>query len=400
MIATPETSIVVSQPHVNISTQSPHITGDITWLDYFDISGAIRDWYAHLEALPTHSNERNTLRNYAASLIQFFQWGRAQSMGLHYERQTYPIKDIVSFLEGVKAGNTADIIHPLPTAQLVTSFYVWVRDTGRGVSESTFNAKYHAPLRIYLKALLSQDSNVPLEAYMRFIELKGSIRHAHDLKIKAPPKTGTSPLHDFGTRLSLDQVRIVKKALDATTLEGLQNIALWLVAIHSGLRRSELARVNPESFKKDGDHHTITVRGKGSKFVPVPIGESVYKAVMAWIDAYNATDTPTPIIEGTSIWRGLTKSGAIAYNPKSSAYGAISDKTIYNRINKMVQDSLGISFATHDTRRTCASLAYKNNMTLANIQQLLRHQRLDVTAKYIGNPRDLEGTKLSNFITV
>ncbi|MEQ9027581.1 MAG: tyrosine-type recombinase/integrase [Aggregatilineales bacterium] len=398
MNTTPESSIVVIDPPVNISTQPAHLTGDVSWMDYFDVSQAIRDWYAHLEALPTHKNERLTLKNYAPALIQFFAWSNAQLMGIPYERQSYKYQDILTFLDGVKAGHDAKIIHPLPTPQLLTAFFVWIRDTGRGISEVSFNRKYIAPLRIYFNALLNQDSNLSLDAYMRFTELKHSITRAKDFKLKNPPRTVDSPLTENGTRLSIIQVVQVLQSINTTTLQGLQDRALWLVSIHSAFRNAELSRITLDNIKRDGDITTITVRGKGDKTIPVPIGEEAYTALMDWVDAYNATDTPTPILPDQPIWRGFNKSGTIPRNPKSTNYGALGGRSIARHIKRMVKDALNIDFANHDTRRTAAWIAYESNMKLGNIQKFLRHANLAVTSAYIGTPRDFKGSTLSNFV--
>lgn len=396
---TPNHSIILAHQDVNLAAPQFTTTEDLSWMDFFDTSAAIRDFVEHMESLPSHDTERNTYRNYASSLAQFFNFGQSRALGLTAERQQFSFESLDEVFMGIKHGAKANIFHPLPTPQLMTAFYVWIKETGKGISPATFNCKYMAPLRIYFRALLNQDNQMPLAEYMRFSELKGSITRAVSFKLKTPAKEIDSPLYETGTRLNEQQVRAVMRSFD-DTLKGKQHAALFITAISSGLRLSELKRVSLDSLKRDGEVWTITVRGKGGKTAPVPVGQIVHDYIMDWVNTYNATDTPTPILPHEPIWRGLTRYGKVSYHPSQTCYGVVkTDRTIYDRIAAIVWDALGIKFATHDTRRSCAALAYEAGMKLGDISKLLRHSNQATTSGYIGTPPDMKGRTLSTFIT-
>lgn len=72
---TPNHSIILAHQDVNLAAPQFTTTEDLSWMDFFDTSAAIRDFVEHMESLPSHDTERNTYRNYASSLAQFFNFG-------------------------------------------------------------------------------------------------------------------------------------------------------------------------------------------------------------------------------------------------------------------------------------------------------------------------------------
>ena len=399
MSTTTTLSIVSLKPDVNLSTGATFSTEDTSWMLYFDPAAAIRAWIEHVESLPSSKNERHTYRAYSAALITFLAWGRSRAMGLPHQRASYKHTDLHYFLEGIRNGAHADIIHPLPTPGLMTAFYNWLSTTGKGISEKTFNQKYLSSIAIYLNALADQSPDTTLEGYMRLAELRESIRRAASKRLKGTNHKSESPMHDGGTRLEPQQIITVLRAQDRSTLRGLQDYALFETAIHSGLRGAELQRITLNSLKRDGDGCTITVRGKGNKTVPVPVATFVYTSIMNYVNAYNATDTPTPIRDDEPIWRGLDFRGLPITSSIHHGYGIVkSPKSIANRVSRMVYDALGIHFAGHDTRRTCAYNAYIGGMKIVDISKLLRHASIKTTSDYIGTPPNLGDRTLANYM--
>ena len=399
MSTTPTLSIVAVKPDVNLSTGATFSTEDTSWMLYFDPAAAIRAWIEHVESLPSSKNERHTYRAYSAALVTFLAWGRSRAMGLTPQRTIYKHTAIHAMLDGIRLGATADIIHPLPTPALMTAFYNWLSTTGKGVSASTFNQRYLSAIAIYFKALADQSPETTLEGYMRLAELRESIRRAATKRLKVTNHKSESPIHDNGVRLEPQQISAVLRAQDRSTLRGLQDYALFETAIHSGLRGAELQRITLNSIKFDGSGCTITVRGKGNKTVPVPVATFVYTSIMNYVNAYNATSTPTPITEDQPLWRGLDFRGLPILSPNHHGYGIVrSPKSLANRISRMVYDALGIHFAGHDTRRTCAYNAYIGGMKIVDLSKLLRHASIKTTSRYIGTPPNLGDRTLANYM--
>lgn len=361
----------VHQPDTIINDLA--LRADDTWLRYFSKRAAKGAFFAHIATRPSYRTpEQHTLHIYRSGLEHFEQWS----------------------------------LDTLPTESLVESYMAALAHAG--LKSTTINSKYLAPVRLYIKKLVSQRIDAPRTAPERdFIaDCREHMRAA--LMVKGPPAdttTNIAPLWraDFN-RLNLNQVNMVLRGIDTSTLIGLRNYALLHVMFTTGLRLAEAHRITPNTISR-ADTYLITVRGKRSNFDPVPLDEHAHRSLLAWIDAYNDAlplDDPRRITGDIPVWQ------PIAHNrhrplveddprPLEEIYPAISHQAMRDMIASVTERTVGIRLAAHDTRRTTAAVAYELGMPLREISALLRHSNIAVTDRYIGQRPDFGARMLANY---
>lgn len=347
---------------------------NMAWMQYFSIPMALDRVEAHVAGLPGHRTEGHTMTAYKQKLGEFLRYAAA----LVDEQPP---------------------AHPLPNPALIEGFIAHL--SARGLSARTING-YLNPLRHYLRALADQDmpTDVTLETYIHLTEWRETIRRAADVKHKAKTKrTHLAPMWSEGIRLDIDRVNATLRQIDRRTLAGKRDYALLLLAFSSGLRIAELARVTRDDFTTQGDQWIATVRGKYNNYDPVPVSAAIVAAIDEWITAYNAAVGDGagyhPINGTSSLWRHILRDDA----PKTGS-ADFSTRSLSRIIGERTERATNQRLAAHDTRRTCAYLAYKAGMSLENIRGLLRHSSIAITAVYIGTEPDYSGSTLANYITL
>lgn len=351
---------------------------NMAWMQYFSIPMALDRLEAHIKSLagyrPDNPRESGTYQSYTHKIAEFLRYAAA----LVDEQPP---------------------AHPLPTPALIEGFIASL--SARGLSARTING-YLNPLRHYLRALADQEmpTDVTMETYIHLTEWRESIRRAADVKHKAKSKrTHLAPMWSEGVRLDVNQVNAVLRSIDRYTLAGKRDYAFLLLAFSSGLRIAELARVTRDDFTQQGDQRIVTVRGKYNNFDPVPVSAAIVAAIDEWITAYNEAvgDDAAyhPIIGTSSLWRHILRDDT----PKTGSDG-FSTASLSRIIGERTKRATGQRLAAHDTRRTCAYLAYKAGMSLENIRGLLRHSSIAITAVYIGTEPDYSGSTLANYIAI
>ena len=126
---------------------------------------------------------------------------------------------------------------------------------------------------------------------------------------------------------------------------------MLLLALHAGLRRSEIARVHTRDVV-DG---CLRVTGKGGKVRTIPLSD-----VLA---------------------------DALAARPAGWVFpGAIDGHLSADRVGKIVTGLLGDGWTTHTARHRFATTGYAVERDLLAMQQLLGHAKPETTARYAAVP--------------
>lgn len=367
-----------------VTQQSQHDTPVVTivsyddenarWLDYFNIDKALAAVAAHVAALPSsRTPEKHTQKVYEAGLRYFLDWSAGQ----------------------------------LPTEDLLQGF-IGHLISHKGLKPSTVNAKYLAPVRLYLRKLAGQQIRCTGAVRDFVSDCREHIRAAVAVKSPRPQETSNiSPLWSPKfTRLNLTQVNAVLRSLDITTLSGMRDYAMLHIAFSTGLRIAELHRITLSAIKPAGDVYLLTVRGKRSNVDPVSLSKAAYDDLRDWVDMYNnglEPDDPRRIGDDTPVWQPLvhgdhyTQIGVNRFDPATG----MSMQSIRNVIERRTSQALGEDFklAAHDTRRTAAAIAYDAGMPLTEIQAMLRHKDAAVTLRYVGTKPDFESRSLANYVS-
>jgi integrase len=342
------------------------------WLNYFDVRAAVESVMNHVAQLPSsQTDEKHTARVYADGLKYFLTW--------YGDR--------------------------LPNEALVMQYIAHL--LGRGLKSSTISSKYLAPLRLFLNKLVNQ-SIVCTEAERELVQdCKEAIRLA--LQIKSPKPATVSNIAPLWRgefkRLGSKEVNMVLRGLP-DTLIGKRDYALLHIAFSTGLRLAELARISMGCIvaSPDGTTYLVTVRGKRGNVDPVSITHKCYADIVAWVQAYNAlvekegdgVEDPRYITKDTPLWQGLLHGGHLVKTSTYKPERGISHQALRDVIAKRTGEALGEdnALAAHDTRRTCAAIAYDAGMGIPEIQGLLRHKNPAVTLNYIGQKPDFNSRTL------
>jgi len=106
--------------------------------------------------------------------------------------------------------------------------------------------------------------------------------------------------------LTVEEAEAVLSLPDLSTATGVRDRAMLETFYGTGIRRSELARLNVRDL--DTDRHTLLVRqGKGRKDRMVPIGEQA----LAWIEKYVTQTRPSFAAEPDDGTLFLTVDGTV-----------------------------------------------------------------------------------------
>jgi len=166
--------------------------------------------------------------------------------------------------------------------------------------------------------------------------------------------------------LTTDESRRLIEAPDPVTPQGQRDRALLELLYASGLRVSELARLNLNQVSLDT--HEIRVWGKGAKERVVLMGEPAARALAAYL------------AEGRPKLVGATKTKALFVNRYGQGLSARSVQTILGEYAQMV--GIGKRVHPHMLRHTFATHLLDGGADLRVVQELLGHASLASTQVY------------------
>ena len=181
----------------------------------------------------------------------------------------------------------------------------------------------------------------------------------------------------LGKWLTREQAQQLINAPDKSTLKGLRDRAILALAIGTGLRRSELARLRFEQVQqRDGRWLLCDIRGKRNKVRSVPAPSWAKQA----LDEYSQRAGLSDGFVFVSINKGDNIAGQ-----------SISAQAIYNVIQAYSYQLWGDEgmLAAHDTRRTYAQLARKGGALIEQISLTLGHASVLTTERYLGTKLDI-----------
>lgn len=182
--------------------------------------------------------------------------------------------------------------------------------------------------------------------------------HNPCIGIHAPKTTKNLP-----NALSPDEaVRLLSFSTD--NLINLRDSALFELMYSSGLRLTELARLEPVNVSfQDG---TIRVNGKGDKERVVPVGSKAIEALQAWLEQREV----------------IVKPGEKALF--LTHYGkAISTRTISHRLKiRAMLQKINRNVHPHVLRHSFASHLLQSSGDLRAVQEMLGHVNISTTQVY------------------
>src|SRR5712692_3715178 len=178
-----------------------------------------------------------------------------------------------------------------------------------------------------------------------------------------------------GNWLSIRQAQTLLNTPDVSTNKGLRDRAMLAVLLGCGLRRSEVpAPTLPRVQQRDGRWCIVDLVGKHGRVRTIPMPTWVKVAIDSWTEAAGVT-------EG-HVLRPV--------NRADQAQGErMSEKVVWQLLQRYATDAGLPGVAPHDCRRTCAKLCRTAGGELEQIQLLLGHASVQTTERYLGTKQDL-----------
>ena len=167
--------------------------------------------------------------------------------------------------------------------------------------------------------------------------------------------------------LSIAQVEAVLGQPDLSDPLGVRDRAIMELFYSTGMRRSELARL--QIYSVNQERRTVQVRqGKGRKDRVAPVGARA----LAWLERYLRDVRPLLVFNSNETALFLSSYGE-AFNPD----------VLSRKVSKYIKDAdIGRKGSCHLFRHTCATHMLEGGADTRFIQQLLGHAKLETTQIY------------------
>jgi integrase len=168
--------------------------------------------------------------------------------------------------------------------------------------------------------------------------------------------------------LTPDDARAALARIDRTTLAGLRDYALLLLALTTGRRVAEIAALRRGDLHIKG--HTITVtfrRCKGGKTMRDTLSEATTAALLAWLQAFYE-QAPKTMPTDAPIFVSLAR-------------GSRGKPLSVTAMKRFCEEHMGCHF--HTLRHTFARAMEDAGAKVSDIQARLGHESLDTTGRYL-----------------
>jgi integrase/recombinase XerD len=235
-------------------------------------------------------------------------------------------------------------------------------------------------LAVRRQALAVATVNIDIKALRAFYAVQADFGGCSDVEYCKLPKMRRSPTR-LPRFLTPDQIGEVLGALPLDSYVGIRDYAIIRTLYETGLRSSELARMQIGSVLDD---RTIYVeRGKGGVDRYVPFGQELQGVLEGYLRA-RARLRPGKLL---ALW--LTRDGAPLRNGRSvweivsrRVWAALGTRAGYDRIRGTGRAWAG--HYPHELRASFATALLRGGCSITAIGQMMGHARLETTALYLG----------------
>lgn len=196
----------------------------------------------------------------------------------------------------------------------------------------------------------------------RFACREGILDRNPAASVRSPKLPRQLPRH-----LRPGEVETLLDAANGETPLERRDLALLELLYASGLRVSEVARLDWADLDLDG--RTLRVIGKGGKERMVPFGRPATEALRRWLEA----------------WEEIRKQSPGIHEPVFLNYrgGRLGVRSIRRIIDRCVEKAaLASGVHPHTLRHTFATHLLESGADLRTIQELLGHSSLSTTQRY------------------
>ena len=171
--------------------------------------------------------------------------------------------------------------------------------------------------------------------------------------------------------LTLEQTKKILNTIDRSTIPGLRDYALILLAVTTGLRTIEIQRADIKDIKSVQGKKVLFVQGKGKndKADFVILTEYTAIAINTYLQVRKTTDSDATLFASHS-----------ARNEEQRMHVKSISRIVKTALRKAGIDNERIT--AHSLRHTAATLNLLHGGTLEDTKQLLRHTSINTTMIY------------------
>ncbi|MEZ4223971.1 MAG: tyrosine recombinase XerC [Polyangiaceae bacterium] len=207
-----------------------------------------------------------------------------------------------------------------------------------------------------------------LRSFFRYFERLGRLR-GNPTALLASPKLGRKLPGLLSAELASSVVEAPRQGARAESLHAYRDSLMLELLYGSGLRLSELARLNVEDVSLEAE--TIRVQGKGNKERIVPLGTAAGRAAVAYLERRAELRHPKTGVQ----------------DPRALLLGRRGKRLGVRRIQDIVHayGALGAGRSDlhpHALRHSCATHMLEGGADLRVIQEMLGHASLSTTQRY------------------
>ena len=197
-----------------------------------------------------------------------------------------------------------------------------------------------------------------LRSLFRYMNRQGILEDNPAERVSAPKVSRTLP-----KTLDADQVGALLDNDDDDPLV-VRDQAMLELFYSSGLRLSELVKLNITSF--EDDFHRVKVLGKGNKERILPVGRKAREAIRQWLSVRSSLSPK----DDQALF--LSKNGT-----------RISQRQVQNRVKQQAREQgMPLSVYPHMLRHSFASHMLESSGDLRAVQELLGHSDISTTQIY------------------
>jgi integrase/recombinase XerD len=233
--------------------------------------------------------------------------------------------------------------------------------------------RYHDVHRVL--ASLSDAGKSPQTMNNYLSCMKGVAKHLRkagvitpsDLANIAEIKGNTGSHQIKGRCLSLEELNtLIDHCLHSDNPKALRDAVIIAITYGAGLRRSEVADLTLSMYNES--EGTLRIKGKGNKVREIEINARVRDAIDSWLDFRKR--------EEGFLFLQIRKGGHLTRN-------RISGQAVYNIIVQRYKECGLKRLSPHDLRHSYATNLLDNGTNIKIVQELLGHENLETTAKYL-----------------
>jgi site-specific recombinase XerD len=284
---------------------------------------------------------KNMFSDYLADFLDYMEVEKGRSLKT-IENYSLYLNRFYEFAGDIKVGKI--------DLDMVSKWRKWLNrykgDDGREVSKTTQN--YHL---------------IALRSFLKYLARR-------DVKALAPEKielaSSKRPQVSF---LDADEVMALFDACDTNNIIGLRDRAILELLFSTGLRVSELVKLNIDSINLDKGEFSI--RGKGQKDRPVYVSDSAKEAIHNYLK------------QRKDNYEALFVQASKRKNEEDVTISRLTTRTI-QRIVERYRTKAGITkhVTPHTLRHSFATDLLGNGADLRSVQSLLGHANIATTQIY------------------